>query len=192
MHGSPSITRAACGERRAVPVHRLRAEDFFGYAKQLSRTREALLGRAAEIEAEYTDRSAYAKGLALGPVLGSVADTDRRYGTNLDEHSHGQGFLKVFQARFVPNGLYLLDEPEAPLSPQSQLALLAMMTDRAAEGSQFIVASHSPILLAFPGATIYSFDGGEVKRAEYESLEHVALTREFLNAPERFLRHLRA
>lgn len=176
---------------RAVRGFFLRAEDFFGYAKELSRLRAELLGRAAEIETEYADRSAWAKGLALGPTLGSVADMDRRYGSNLDENSHGQSFLKVFQARFVPNGLYLMDEPEAPLSPQSQLALLAMMTDMVGAGGQFIVATHSPILLAFPGATIYSFDGGEVRRAEYEALEHVALTRDFLNAPERYLRHLR-
>lgn len=172
--------------QRAARGFFLRAEDFFGYAKELSK----LLGRAAEIETEYADRSAYARGLALGPTLGSVADLDRRYGSNLDENSHGQSFLKVFQARFVPNGLYLLDEPEAPLSPQSQLALLAMMADMVAAGGQFIVASHSPILLAYRGATIYSFDSGEVRRAEYDALEHVALTRDFLNAPERFLRHL--
>lgn len=177
--------------RRAVRGFFLRAEDFFGYAKQLSRTRAELLARAAEIESEYADRSAWAKGLALGPTLGSVAEMDRRYGSNLDENSHGQSFLKVFEARFVPNGLYLLDEPEAPLSPQSQLALLAMMTDMAAAGGQFIVATHSPILLAYPGATIYSFDGGAVQRAEYDALEHVALTRDFLNAPQRYLRHLR-
>ena len=176
--------------RRAVRGFFLRAEDFFGYAKQLSRTRAELLRRAAEIETEYAGRSAYAKGLALGPMLGSVAEMDRRYGANLDENSHGQSFLKVFQARFVPNGLYLLDEPEAPLSPQSQLALLAMMAEMVAAGGQFVVATHSPMLLAYPGAAIYSFDRGEVKPAAYESLEHVALTRDFLNAPERYLRHL--
>jgi predicted ATPase len=115
---------------------------------------------------------------------------ERRYGVDLDANSHGQSFLKLFQSRFVPGGLYLLDEPEAPLSPQSQLALLAMMSDMVAEDGQFIVATHSPILLAFPGACIYSFDGTPVCEVEYESLEHVALTREFLQAPERFLRHL--
>ena len=169
----------------------LRAEDFFGYARQLSRLRADLLARAAEIETEYANRSAHAKALALGPALGSVADMDRRYGANLDENSHGQSFLKLFQSRFVPNGLYLLDEPEAPLSPQSQLALLVMMSDMVAQGGQFIVATHSPILLAFPGARILSFDDGAISEAKYESLEHVTLTRDFLNAPERFLRHLK-
>jgi predicted ATPase len=90
----------------------------------------------------------------------------------------------------VPGGLYLLDEPEAPLSPQSQLAFLAMVKDMVAEDSQFIMATHSPILLAFPGAEIYSFDQAPVTRVPYESLEHVNLTRDFLRDPERFLRHL--
>ena len=113
-----------------------------------------------------------------------------RYGVDLDANSHGQSFLKLFQSRFVPGGLYLLDEPEAPLSPQSQLAFLAMLKDMVAQESQFIIATHSPIILAFPEATIYSFDAIPVRCVAYESLEHVSLTRDFLASPERFLRHL--
>jgi predicted ATPase len=90
----------------------------------------------------------------------------------------------------VPDGLYLLDEPEAPLSPQSQLALMAMMGGMIGDGAQFVIATHSPILLAFPGAQIVSFDGGAVTEAAYDELEHVRVTRDFLNAPERYLRQL--
>lgn len=169
----------------------LRAEDFFGYAKSLARLRGELLEEMAALDAAYKDRSAYAKGLAQGPMASSLADMRRRYGDDLDANSHGQSFLTLFQSRFVPGGLYLLDEPEAPLSPQSQLALMTMMADMVAEDGQFIVATHSPILLAFPGARIYSFDSAPVREVDYASLEHVALTRDFLNAPERFLRHLR-
>ena len=168
----------------------LRAEDFFGFTKQLARLRQDMQARMAELEVEYEDRSAYAKGLAMGPAAASLADMEQRYGADLDANSHGQSFLKLFQSRFVPGGLYLLDEPEAPLSPQSQLGLLAMIGDMVRQDAQFIVATHSPILLAFPGATIYSFDDGQVRRAEYEGLEHVVLTRDFLNAPQRYLRHL--
>ncbi len=168
----------------------LRAEDFFGYTKRLSRERAELLARLQEIDVEYEGRSSYAKGLAAGPVRASLADMERRYGVNLDANSHGQSFLKLFQARFVPAGLYLLDEPEAPLSPQSQLALLAMMLDMVRQDAQFIVATHSPILLACPGARIYSFNESPVAAVPYERLEHVSLTREFLASPERFLRHL--
>ena len=168
----------------------LRAEDFFGFTKQLAQTRAEMLQRIAELEDEYKERSAYAKGLAQGPMRSSLADMERRYGIDLDANSHGQSFLRLFKSRFVPGGLYLLDEPEAPLSPQSQLALMAMMTEMVAQDAQFIIATHSPILLAYPNARIYSFDSIPVMPVEYESLEHVALTRDFLNAPERFLRHL--
>jgi len=168
----------------------LRAEDFFGFTKQLSQLRADMLERLTELDEEYKDRSPYAKGLASMPMRSSLADMERRYGVDLDANSHGQSFLKLFQSRFVPKGLFLLDEPEAPLSPQSQLALLAMMSDMVAREGQFIVATHSPILLAFPGARIYSFDEQPVRAVEYASLDHVTLTRDFLNAPERYLRQL--
>ena len=154
--------------------------------------RADLLQRMTELDEEYKDRSSYAQGLAMGPAAASLGDMERRYGVDLDANSHGQSFLKLFQSRFVPGGLFLLDEPEAPLSPQSQLALIAMLADMVAQEGQFIVATHSPILLAFPGARIYSFDDGPVRAVEYASLDHVTLTRDFLNAPERFLRHLKS
>ncbi|HET7189418.1 MAG TPA: AAA family ATPase [Gemmatimonadaceae bacterium] len=168
----------------------LRAEDFFGFAKRLSAMRSEFLARIAQLEVEYADRSDYAKRLAMGPAYASLAEMERRYGVDLDANSHGQSFLRLFQSRFVPGGLYLLDEPEAPLSPQSQLALLAMMQGMLDEGAQFIIATHSPILLAFPGATIYSFDRAPAEAVPYAELDHVVLTREFLNAPERYLRAL--
>ena len=168
----------------------LRAEDFFGFTKQLAQMRQELLGRMSEVDASYEGRSDYARTLAKGPAAASLADMERRYGVDLDANSHGQSFLKLFQSRFVPGGLYLLDEPEAPLSPQSQLALLAMLGDMVRQDAQFIIATHSPMLLAFPGARIYSFDDGAVRATEYDGLEHVRLTREFLNEPRRFLRHL--
>jgi len=121
----------------------------------------------------------------------SLGELERRYGVDLDANSHGQGFLRLFRERFVPGGLYLLDEPESPLSPQSQLALMAMMHDMIAEDAQFIVATHSPILLAYPRARIYSFDTAPVSQVEYGELDHVRLTRDFLNEPGRYLRELK-
>ena len=169
----------------------LRAEDFFGFAKRLSAMRSEFVERLAHLEVEYADRSAFARTLAMGPAHASLADMEQRYGIDLDANSHGQSFLRLFRSRFVPDGLYLLDEPEAPLSPQSQLALMAMMQDMLAEGAQFVIATHSPILLAYPGATIYSFDRAPATVVPYAELDHVVLTREFLNAPERYLRALR-
>ena len=146
--------------------------------------------RLAQVEEEFRDASAWARGLAAGPASGSLHEMERRYGPDLDARSHGESFLKLFQARLVPGGLYLLDEPEAPLSPQNQLALIALIRASVEDGSQFLVATHSPILLALPGAAILSFDESPPTFVPYENLEHVRLTREFLNDPERFLRRL--
>ena len=170
----------------------LRAEDFFGFAKRLSQMRSELLLRLEELESEYADRSDWAKGLAMGPVRTSLAELERRYGVDLDANSHGQSFLRLFQSRLVPGGLYLLDEPEAPLSSQSQLGLIAMIADMVAQDAQFIIATHSPILMAYPGATIVSFDEVPVSVVEYGSLESVRLVREFLLAPERFVSRITA
>ena len=168
----------------------LRAEDFFGFAKYVARLRAELATRVAEVEQEYEGRSDFAKALAMGPAVGSLRDMEARYGLDPDANSHGQSFLKLFESRFVPGGLYLLDEPEAPLSPQSQLALISMLRGMVGRDAQFVIATHSPILLAYPGATIYSFDEPPPRRVAYEDLEHVSLTREFLRDPERYLRHL--
>jgi predicted ATPase len=170
----------------------LRAEDFFGFTKSLAAQRIEMEQEIAEARAQYRQeaRSSEALGLKLGPLAGSLADMEKRYGKDLDANSHGQSFLKLFRARFVPGGVYLLDEPEAPLSPHSQLALLAMLHDMVQQDAQFIVATHSPILMAYPGATIYSFDELPVRAIAYEETEHVTVTRAFLNDRERYLHHL--
>jgi predicted ATPase len=168
----------------------LRAEDFFGFTKYIARLRSELRARLAEIDVEYADRSAWARGLASGPSAASLAELEGRYGLDLDANSHGESFLRLFRSRFVPGGIYLLDEPEAPLSPQSQLGLIAMLKEMVADDSQFIIATHSPILLAFPNATIYTFDERPPRRVPFDELEHVRLTRDFLNDPAAFLRHL--
>ncbi len=157
----------------------LRAEDFFSFAKRTNQMTQDL----EEIASEY-------EGLAKRAILKEKADLVRRYGDNLDENSHGESFLKLFQSRFVPGGLYLLDEPEAPLSPLRQLSLLSMLKEMVNQNSQFIIVTHSPILMAFSGASILSFDSYPVREVAYNELEHVSLTKAFLNNPESFLRHL--
>lgn len=176
-------------QKKATRGFFLRAEDFFGFTKRLARERAELLAEMREVSSQYRaqDRSKYAEGLAQGPLAASLAGMERRYGVDLDANSHGQSFLKLFQSRFVPAGLYLLDEPEAPLSPQSQLALLAMIGDMVGQDAQFIIATHSPMLLAYPDARIYSFDETPVAVVAYEQLDHVRITRDFLNAPQRYL-----
>ena len=168
----------------------LRAEDFFGYIKRLSQMEAELLAEIKEVDRTYAGRSAKAKGLAKMPYMTELNALRSQYGRQLNSYSHGESFLELFHSRFQPNSLYLLDEPETPLSPMRQLTLLSLMKEMVAQKCQFIVATHSPILMAFPGATILSFDYSPAEVVEYDSLEHVTITRSFLNNPEQYLRHL--
>jgi predicted ATPase len=119
-----------------------------------------------------------------------LSDLKNRYGEGLDVHSHGEGYLELFQSRFVPGGLYLLDEPEAALSPLRQLGLLSLLRVMVEQQAQFIISTHSPILMAYPGAEILSFDHTPLKIVEWDLLEHVTLTRDFLNNRDSFLRYI--
>lgn len=114
-------------------------------------------------------------------------------GRSLHLQSHGESFLNLFTQRLRGKNpaLYLLDEPEAALSPARQLALLRILFDHEQRGlSQFIIATHSPILLAYPGAKIFSFDTSPLSEVKYEDTEHYRVTRQFLESPDRFLREL--
>ena len=102
-------------------------------------------------------------------------------GRSLHERSHGEAFLTLLTTKFRGQGLYLLDEPEAALSPSRQLAALAAIHQLAQRDSQFIIATHSPILLAYPGAKIVLFDDTGLSEIDYEHTEHFAITRDFLN-----------
>jgi predicted ATPase len=121
----------------------------------------------------------------------SLPDGLKPYGgRSLHEQSHGESFLALLVNRFGPNGLYLLDEPEAALSTQNCLTLLRRVHELVEQGSQFIMATHSPIVLAYPGATIYSCDEGGLEPVAYDDAEPVRLTQSFLEARERFLERL--
>lgn len=109
-------------------------------------------------------------------------------GAPLHEQSHGESFLALAANRFGGESLYILDEPEAALSVTGALALLAIVARAARAGAQFIIATHSPILLASPGARIYEFGEGGVAPCAYEDLEAVRLTRDFIDAPDRYIR----
>ncbi len=106
----------------------------------------------------------------------------------LHEQSHGQSFLALAANRFGGESLYVLDEPEAALSVTGEIALLAIVVRAASEGAQFVIATHSPILLACPGARIYELDENGLAECAYDDLDAVRLTRGFLEAPERYLR----
>ena len=109
----------------------------------------------------------------------------------LHAQSHGESFLALAANRFGADGIYLLDEPEAALSVTGALALLAIVTRAADSGAQFVIATHSPVLLAAPGAQIYELDESGVNTAQYDDLQVVRQMRGFLDAPDRYLRQLK-
>src|ERR1700716_1879579 len=111
-------------------------------------------------------------------------------GRSLHAQSHGESFIALVTHRFGPNGLYVLDEPEAALSLRGSLALMRRVHDLVAEGSQFIISTHSPVLLGYPGAKIYVLSDDGIAETPYQETEVVELTRSFLDDREQFLRHL--
>ena len=113
-------------------------------------------------------------------------------GRSLHEQSHGESFLALLTQRFTGQGLYILDEPEAALSPQRQLAVLARIHELVRDGSQFLIATHSPLLMAYPDACIYQCGVEGVVPVAYDDTEHVRVTRDFLANPARMLQGLLA
>ena len=111
-------------------------------------------------------------------------------GKSLHEQSHGEAFLTLFMERFGGKGFYVLDEPEAALSPQRQLAMLSHLHDLVREGSQFLVATHSPILMAYPNAIIYECSAHGICQVAYEDTEHYRVMHDFIANPQRMLKVL--
>lgn len=156
--------RVAKGFRRPRDGFFLRAESFFNVATEIEN-----LDAAPSFSP---------------PVINSYG------GRSLHEQSHGESFLALMTERFRGQGLYILDEPEAALSPQRQLAVLSRIHDLVLDDSQFIIATHSPILMAYPDACIYQCGKDGISQISYEETEHFQVTRDFLSNPERSLRVL--
>ncbi|MET1248857.1 AAA family ATPase [Sporolactobacillus sp. STCC-11] len=111
-------------------------------------------------------------------------------GKSLHEQSHGESFLSLMLNRFRGNGLYILDEPEAALSPSKLMTMLVRINELVHQNSQFIIATHSPMLMAYPGADLYLLSDGGVKKTCYEDTEHYIVMRHFLENPQKMLHYL--
>lgn len=111
-------------------------------------------------------------------------------GKSLHHQSHGESFFSLMLNRFGGKGLYILDEPEAALSPTRQMAMLTRMHELINKDSQFIIATHSPIILSYPDADIYEIQNGKLYKTNYKETEHYSITKDFLNSPEIFLNSL--
>lgn len=166
----------------------LRAEDVFGYTGRLASDMAGLAEEEADLAASLPE--GYGRRLAVGTVRGQRRALESRYGTDPDARSHGESFLHLLRQRLAPQGLYFLDEPETPLSPARVLALLALLAERVKADCQFVIATHSPVLTALPGAAILLVDEGKLTPVAWNDLEGVRVTRAFLNDPESVLRTL--
>ena len=159
-----AFIRVAKGFRRPKDGFFLRAESFFNVATEIE-----------NLDAEPS----------FGPpVINSYG------GRSLHEQSHGESFLALMMNRFGADGIYILDEPEAALSPQRQLSVLSRIHDLVNTNSQFIIATHSPLLMAYPESWIYSCSASGLSRVRYQDTEHYQVSRDFLANPERMLKVL--
>ena len=165
------------GELPAVPRPVLGG----GLEPMLSRTKPRN-GYSLRAESFFNIASFVDSGGVFSPDLSLYGDLP------LHEQSHGQSFLALAANRFAGESLYVLDEPEAALSVSGALALLAIVVRAARAGAQFVIATHSPVLLACPDARIYELDDAGIAACAYDDLDTVRLTRGFLDAPERFIR----
>jgi predicted ATPase len=160
--------------RIAKTLHRpsdnyfLRAESFYNVASEI----------------EKLDQEEAANLLNLPKIIGAYG------GKSLHQQSHGESFFAVFKNRFGANGLYLIDEPEAALSPKRQLEFLVLLHDYVQKGSQFIIATHSPIIMAYPQACLYVLDNEGIRQAEYTETEHYKITHRFVNQPQKSMSDL--
>lgn len=163
------------------------------YIKYIEYIQEEIAYSQSEIERvdkEYDGKSEYTKSLAKSPFYRTIGELTSMYSKDLSEVSHGESYLEFFSSRIRDNQIYLLDEPETPLSNQNQLSLLAMIMEATKKGCQFIISTHSPILTAFPKAIIYEILDNKFEETKYEDIESIKFLKHFLNSKEQFLRHL--
>ena len=146
----------------------------------VSRTKQPKDGFVLRAESFYNTAS----------YIDEIGVTDSYGGQSLHNQSHGESFLALVQNRFAGNGLYILDEPEAALSPMHLLTLMVEIHELVKNNSQFIIATHSPILMAFPSAEILSFSEEGIRSVAYEETEHYQVTKAFLDNPKRMLNNL--
>jgi predicted ATPase len=165
-----------------------RAEDFSHFLRGLDRERVKINHQLFELKGEVDDSIIKQMEESSNWKLRAMR---KEYGDNMQAYSHGEGFLKILEQRMKGKGIFVLDEPEAALSPLRQLSLISMIMQMAAKGNaQFIMATHSPILMGIPNATIYQVTEDGMEQVAYRETTHYSITKNFLDNPEGFLRYL--
>lgn len=168
----------------------LKSQSFITYIRDLEEMKAHTKNELEKLKETYKNRSIFAFNQVTMPYRNTLSALEDRYGLGLENMSHGEGYLELFKSRLVPKGLYILDEPELSLSPIRQLSLIALINTMVQQECQFIMITHSPILMAINHSKIYSFDSVEIEEISYDDIEHVKLTRDFLNNPAQYLNHL--
>jgi len=164
------------------------AEDFIRYIDNLHEMKQDSLRALDNIQTEYSQRSSYAKGLASMPYYTTLNEIENMYDGDIAEKSHGEGFIEFFGSRIIEDGLYLLDEPEAALSPFNQLVTLNLVSEAERNNCQIVISTHSPVLTAYPGACIYEIKDGFIHETKYDEIESIRFLKSFLNNKDNYLR----
>ena len=166
-----------------------RAEDFSAFFDSVEREQSKIAGSLSELKGEVDDSIIAQMSESMNYSLRAMR---KNYGENMQAFSHGEAYLKILQTRILNKGIYLLDEPEAALSPLKQLSLIAFILEVLKNKSaQFIIATHSPILMGIPGALLYEIQDDSMQHVTYKETDHYRITKAFLDNPETYLRHLR-
>ena len=166
-----------------------RAEDFSDFIKSIENERQKLAADFGDLYGKVDDGFIAQMSDSNNYVLRKIR---KDYGDDMQAFSHGEAYIKIIQTRILNKGVYILDEPEAALSPLKQLSLIAYIIDLLKTvKAQFIIATHSPILMGIPGATLYEINGEEMQKVNFEETEHYQITKRFLDDPEFYLRHLK-
>ncbi len=166
----------------------VRAEDFIGFARHIKNEIKALDQEIEEVKESFTGGDIK---LTLGAIEGEKNNYIKRYTRDLEAMSHGEGFLKFFTSRITGKGLYLIDEPEAALSPTRQLSLLSFILEKIkTTGSHFVIATHSPIFMSAPDSEVFYFTDGKIAKVDYKETEHYKITRSILDNPDQIMTKL--
>lgn len=165
-----------------------RAEDFSDFINSVENERNKIAGDLSQL-----------KGVVDDSIINRMSENmnfslfqmRKNYGENMQAFSHGEAYLKILQTRIGDKGIFLLDEPEAALSPLKQLSLMSLILEIVKNNNtQFIIATHSPILMGIPDASLFEIQEDSMKVVDFKETDHYRITKTFLDNPEHYLRHL--
>jgi predicted ATPase len=164
-----------------------RAEDFSDFVNSVEKEKNKISGTLSDLRGKVDDAIIEQMSESMNYTLHKMRHD---YGENMQAFSHGEAYLKILQTRIGNKGIFLLDEPEAALSPLRQLSLIAFILEvLKTNNAQFIIATHSPILMGIPGATLYEIQEEGMRQVQYKETDHYRITKTFLDNPEHYLRH---